>query len=80
MFGKAKTIRSNERRLLTRDDVDGWNKAADQRKPAMTREQIIAYVESRNSHRWWRIQHDYKWLQKQMVKMGLNPNDARELL
>lgn len=67
-------------RLLDDGDVDSFFAAAEARRPQLTREQIIAKIEARNPHRWWRIQYDYKWLCKQMKRMGLNPDDARELL
>lgn len=74
-------------RRLNDDDFEGmWEAATDRvtdafRKPRkMTREEIIAFVKQSNSYRWWRLQHDYKWLKRQMKKLGQNPDDARELL
>ena len=80
MARRNPTKRSNVRRRLTEVDVSAWNKAADRRKPQMDREQIIERIKARNAYRWWRLNHDYKWLERQMKKMGLSPQDARELL
>lgn len=67
-------------RTLNDADYVGFFEAADRRVKPKTREQMIAYIESRNAFRWWRLKHDYKWLKKQCKKMGLNPDEARELL
>jgi hypothetical protein len=45
-----------------------------------TRADIIAELKRRNPHRWWRVNHDYRWLKRRMKKMGYNPDDAKELL
>ena len=71
------------KRKLDEETIDSFFSAADQRKHVrrpQTREEIIALVTSSNTYRWWRLQHDYKWLKKQMKKHGYNPDEARELL
>lgn len=72
--------RQNQKRRLNDEDVLGFFTAADSRSGAMTRDEVIAAIEKRNAYRLWRIRHDFKWLQKQMKKLGQNPDDARELL
>lgn len=75
MFGKT-----NEKRKLREEDVIGFYEAAHSQTSPKTREQIIAALERKNAYRMWRIRHDFKWLRRQLKKMGLNPDDARELL
>jgi hypothetical protein len=61
-------------------EYDGWFESADMRVKPLTHDEIIKAVKKRGSFRWWRLNHDYKWLKKQMKKMGYSPEDARELL
>lgn len=68
-------------RKLEVADVDSFMDAADRRRiPPQTKEQVIEIIKKKNSYRWWRLRHDYKWLRRQMKKLGLSPDDARELL
>lgn len=71
--------RSRPRRLREEDIVDFYA-ATEKRTGPMRRQDILAYLERKNAYRMWRLRHDYKWLQKQMKKLGHNPEDARELL
>lgn len=73
-------MRGNKKRPLREEDVLGFFEATEHRSAPMTRDQVIAAIEKKNSYRWWRIRHDYKWLKRQMKKLGQNPDDARELL
>ncbi len=70
----------SKKRTLRDEEILGWFEAADARKPTMTRDDLIKYLEKKNSYRMWRIRYDYKWVQKQLKKLGMNPEDARELL
>lgn len=65
---------------LSTDDIESFHDAADHRKGPLTQDQIISVLKLRNWVRWHRLQSDFKWLQKQYKKMGLNPDDARYLL
>lgn len=76
---RSRRQRPQPRRLDDGDWSAFMEAASDRRKP-MSREQIIEAVKARNPHRWWRLQWDYKWLEKQMKRLGQNPEDARELL
>jgi hypothetical protein len=69
-----------QKRYLTDEDYDSFDQAADQRQPQLSRGKIEAELNRRNHHRMWRLRRDYRWVQKQMGKMGLNPEDARWLL
>lgn len=69
-----------EKHKPTEEEFTSWFEEAELRKPHPSREAIIMRIKARNSYRWWRLQHDYKWLKRQCKKMGLNPEEARELL
>jgi hypothetical protein len=82
MFLGLKTLNHQKKRL---DDevVLSFFEAADERrrtKKPRNRDELIESIKKKNSYRWWRLQHDYKWLQKEMRKAGYNPEEARELL
>lgn len=74
----------NQPRDLTEADRIGWDVAMDQRAASkmrpQTREDIIRLIRNRNPLRWHGFVKDYKWVQKEMKKLGLNPDDARYLL
>jgi len=72
--------KANKPRRLTEEDYVGFFEATERRTGPMTRDQIIEAIRQKNPYRWWRIQYDYRWLKKQVKKLGLNPDDARELL
>jgi hypothetical protein len=70
-------------RNLTEADRIGWADAQDSRESSMkprTIEDVKALVRNRNPIRWRQLQGDFRWLQKEMKKMGLNPEDARYIL
>ena len=69
-----------QKRKAMQEDFDGWFEAAEFQVGPRTRQTIIKALQKKNPHRMWRLRHDYRWVQKQMKKMGLDPNDARELL
>ena len=68
------------KRRLDDGDIDAFMDAAERRMRPITRDEIREHMRRKNGWRWWRLQHDYRWLRKQMKKLGLNPDDARELL
>lgn len=73
----------NERRNLTEDDRLSWYDAAGEREKAIrpqTVADVQALVRNRNPIRWYQLQSDFRWLKKQMKKLGLNPEDARYML
>lgn len=74
--------RRYDRRPLTEDDLQSWQDAVTKRPTgkAKTEEDVKALIRNRNPVRWWQLQRDFKWVQKEMKKMGLNPEDARFLL
>lgn len=79
-YNRHKKPSSKQPRTLDDTDLDYFWSAANTRRRALTRDEIIAYLEMRNPTRMWSLRRNYRWVQKQMKKMGLNPEDARELL
>lgn len=67
-------------RKLTETDIISFNISADKRIGPRSREDILAYLHQKNSWRMWRLQKDYRWVQKHMKKMGYNPEEAKDLL
>lgn len=67
---------------VTDEELIGWDAAADGRKPPKpaTIEEVRAALRRINPVKWHNVQSDYRWVQKQMKKMGLNPEDARFIL
>ena len=71
------------RRDVTEKEVGDWLGAAEQRERKIrprTADAIRLELRRRNYVRYWRLQRDFKWMQKEMKRMGLNPEDARNLL
>lgn len=70
-------------RNLTAHDRAGWADALEERaktiKPATVRD-VQILMRNRNPVRWARLQKDFRWLQKEMQRAKLNPEDARFLL
>lgn len=67
----------------TDEDRAGWFAAASERPrvPALTtRQQLHGYLFHKNPVRMRRLRSDFKWMQKELTKMGRNPEDARWLL
>lgn len=68
-------------RDLTDDDLDDWYDAGNARRPSIrTKEQAIAAIKKTNRYKWYEYKRNYRWVQKQMQRLGLNPEDARYLL
>lgn len=68
-----------EPRPLTDDDYQTWYDAADQQTPDRTLDWAAASIRRYNIWKWNQMMRDYRWLQKRMKKLGLNPEDARYL-
>lgn len=80
-FPPRSKVHSNPRDL-TPEDRESWYDAASQRPEANERtiENLKLLIRNRNPVRWWRIRNDYKWLQREMLRLGMSPEDARFLL
>jgi hypothetical protein len=67
-------------RPLDEDDYISFDEAVQQRKPPRGIADIKKELTQRNFMRMYALRKDFRWLQKQMKKMGLNPEDARWIL
>jgi len=63
------------RRRAGRKDVISFAEAIEQRRGPRDLKAIRGELIRRNYWRMRRMQDDVKWLKKQLVKMGLNPED-----
>lgn len=80
LFQKGRRFGNVDKYTLDDDDIESFWSASDKRTRPITREEIIAHLEKKNSVRMWQLRRNFKWMQRQMKKLGLNPEDARELL
>jgi len=80
---KQVEAQKNQRRDLTEADRLSWYDAGTSRSrgPAdRTVQDVQALIRNRNPVRWRQFKSHYRWVQKEMKKLGLNPEDARYLL
>lgn len=73
----------NVRRDIDESDRLAWYDAATEREKAIkpqTIQDVQALIRNRNPIRWIQLRGHYKWLQKEMKRAGLNPEDARYIL
>lgn len=80
-FAKAKADPTTA--PATDEDRAGWFAAAtaQPRQPALsTVQQLHGYLFHKNPIRMRRLRSDFNWMQKELKKMGRNPEDARWLL
>lgn len=66
-------------RPLSGVDITAFIEAAESKPPRGVPE-MRRYVQLKNPVRWRRMQRDFRWMQRKMKKLGLNPEDARWLL
>jgi hypothetical protein len=71
---------NNAKKALDDEMIDSFMKAADKRTGPRSKEEIVEIIKKRNGYRLWRLRKDYKWLQREMRRLGYNPDDAKELL
>jgi hypothetical protein len=69
-------------RQLTDQDVHNWTAASRNMKPPRAYDvlSLRAYMSAKNRRRWERLQKDFRWVQRQMDRLGANPEDARWIL
>lgn len=71
-------------RDLTYEDRESWADAQDERMsappPPKKIEDIQALIRNRNPVKWHQVRKDFRWVQKEMKRLGLNPEDARFIL
>jgi hypothetical protein len=68
--------------LPTTPDPGGWDAAVEvsASSPSRTVRQIRRRLRQGNYWRYRRLQADVRWMKRQLVKMGLNPEDWRTYL
>jgi len=81
---EADRRKRTQRRDLTNADYDAFDAALDERAAApmkpQTRQQLRALIRKRNPLRWWSLQNDLRWVEREMKALGYNPDDARYIL
>jgi hypothetical protein len=80
-FSAPTKVKANPRDLTNDDRLD-WDTALSKqpRIRQRTLDDVKRLMRNRNPIRFAQLQRDYRWLEKQMKKAGLNPEDARYLL
>jgi len=63
-------------RSLDADDYSMFDRAVNERPPRVN-QTVEQHMRKKNFFRWHRLKRDYRWLQRQMKKMGMNPEEAR---
>lgn len=76
----SSTYKRTAPRGLNDNDFDGFDVAVAARRRPRNVDQIEAVLKAKNPVRWRRIHSDYRWMQREFRKLGLNPDDAKELL
>lgn len=67
-------------RDLSGKDYEDWFEAGERElPPERTLAWARAAIRRYNVWKWNQMMRDYRWLQKRMKKLGLNPEDARYL-
>lgn len=73
----------NEKNQLTDEDYVGFDAALDARAAQQLKpkniEEVRTAIRRINPIKYRQVMSDYRWLQKQMQRLGLNPEDARYL-
>lgn len=59
-------------------DANGW--PASEPSSDLDRDNLRAYFAGEHPRRWDRIRMDHLWMQRELERLGLNPEDARYLL
>lgn len=65
---------------LDEHTIESFMAASEKRPQQMTIDLLQAKLKRKNPVRWNRLQSDMRWMRRQMVRMGRNPDDARWLL
>lgn len=78
-MSKPTNYRGKPQRQLTEEDIASFE-ATHMVKPPLSTDQVRSIIMRKNRVRWWRMQNDLRWLQREMKKLKMNPEDARWLL
>jgi hypothetical protein len=78
----SRPSKNKQSRPLTEEDRLGWDTALNlqPRGNPRTFDSVRIQMRARNPVRFWQMQRDMRWLERQMKKAGYNPEDARFLL
>ncbi len=70
------------KRRPTPDEMSDWLSAEPRAaRPVRSDEQALRHIiQNKNPVRWRRLQSDLRWMERQLVKLGRNPKEARWLL
>jgi len=73
---------SNGQRQISQDDLDGWLDAASKRNPPRKRDRntLRDYLKARNPYKWRMLQKYLRWAEKELLKLGMNPEDTRWII
>lgn len=78
---KEAQMLGTEPRRMTHTELGRLFDAGIQKPPTSTTiEELRKNIRLRNPVRWKRLQKELRWVEKQMKKMGHNPEDARWIL
>lgn len=71
-----------QRRRVQSDEVIDWIAIASKREPPARRdkETLRNHLKNKNPRRWAALQYHLRWAEREMLKLGLNPEDVRWLL
>lgn len=70
-------------RRVTDDEVLGWIDISEKREglpPKIDRDQWLAYLRAKNPVRVRRMTNDFRWAQRMLLKIGVDPEEVRWLL
>lgn len=66
-------------RLLNDKDIADFIGPMSKPPRPTTLDSLRGHMRSKNPVRWHRLRRDFAWMQREMRKLGLNPEDARWL-
>lgn len=74
-----RNLYGTNRRDLDDDDRTSWDDALDEDRDSKPKNmaEVRRALKRYNKFKYNQMMRDYRWLQKQMKKMGHNPEDAR---
>lgn len=68
------------RERLSEFPHNAWPAMDQPRRPLPKMSRVRQVIAQRDPRRWARMQRDFAWMEKQMIELGLDPEDARYLL
>lgn len=83
-MARPKRYRGMPPRLLRADEIGTWIDISDKRDgrpPKLVDNRARQdYLRAKNPVRWYRMKRDFKWAQRQLLKVGVDPEEVRWLL